>query len=142
VPLSFNDERGKVPLVCFLAGKQIKIPKPGKCVFRLTSTLKVVVIQVLCLFIGVNAYGQTNKPVFGAYNDVIITADVNCLATIPDYTVNARVTTSCSNANIIITQEPIGGTPILVNKPTTVRLTAKDACGGTATVFFFGYVLK
>ena len=126
-----------MPLVCFLAGKPIKIPKPGMCVFRLlTITLKVVVLPPLCLFLGINAYSQTNKPVFGAYNDVIITADVNCLATVPDYTVNARVTTSCPNAGMIITQEPIGGTPILVNKPTTVRLTAKDACGGTATVFF------
>lgn len=78
----------------------------------------------------------TSTPVFGTYNGVIITADVNCNATIPDYTANPQVSDACSNAHLIVTQSPVAGTPIPVNTPTTITLTAKDEYGGISAAFF------
>ncbi len=73
---------------------------------------------------------------FAEYDDVVVTADQNCKATMPDFRANPRIIDVCPNARINITQVPSPGIAIGVNKTTTVTLTAHDEYGGTASTFF------
>lgn len=78
----------------------------------------------------------TSTPVFSDYFDVNIEADSDCKATMPNYITNPKVTDICSNAHLIYKQLPAAGTPLTVNEPIAVTLTAGDQYGGTSAVFF------
>lgn len=74
-----------------------------------------------------------STPVFANHPDVTIPTD-DCHASMPDFTTSAGLTNACTNVNI--TQVPAAGTPLTVNEPTIVTLTAADTYGGTAATFF------
>lgn len=77
-----------------------------------------------------------STPIFANYDDVILTADADCKAVIPDYASTAQVTDLCPNVLLNVTQEPAAGTALTVNKPATISLTARDKYGGATTIFF------
>ncbi|SIR94826.1 gliding motility-associated C-terminal domain-containing protein [Mucilaginibacter lappiensis] len=77
-----------------------------------------------------------STPIFSNYHDVTIPADNSCNTVLPDYTVMFAPHDICTNVTLSIKQEPVAGTALTVNQPTTITLTAGDQFGGTTAVFF------
>jgi|GEM_PF-3140181 len=78
----------------------------------------------------------TSKPVFPDYHDITIPADNSCNTLLPDYTTMFVPHDICPNAILSIKQEPLPGTPLNVNQPTNITLTASDQFGGITAIFF------
>jgi gliding motility-associated-like protein len=78
-----------------------------------------------------------SSPVFGTPPDVNINADVTCDATLPDYTLNTKVTDNCAEAKLTVTQQPVAGTKMPFNIPAKVTLAAKDNYGGVTSTSFY-----
>lgn len=77
-----------------------------------------------------------STPIFSTYHDVAIPADNSCNTALPDYTTMFAPHDICTNVTLSIKQEPLAGTALIVNQPTTITLTAGDQFGGTTAVFF------
>jgi len=76
-----------------------------------------------------------SQPQFAAHADVTVGSDLSCSASLPDFTADAGAT-SCAGATLTVTQSPAVGTPMNLNVPITVTLTATDQYGGSATTSF------
>lgn len=75
-----------------------------------------------------------STPVFAPHADVIIAADDNCQAVVPNYT---NITaTSCASVILPVVQSPAAGTPMLPNNAVTVTLTATDVYGNMGSINF------
>ncbi|WP_176852127.1 gliding motility-associated C-terminal domain-containing protein [Mucilaginibacter sp. OK268] len=78
----------------------------------------------------------TSTPVFSDHHDITIPADNNCNTVLPDYTAMYAPHDICNNATLSIKQDPLAGTPLIVNQPTNITITASDQFGGITAIFF------
>jgi hypothetical protein len=77
---------------------------------------------------------NTNPVITSTHNDQTVDADVNCEASLPDYTSSVTVTDNC-DANLDVTQNPTTGT-IIFGVTNEITLIATDDAGNTEQVTF------